>query len=313
MYKLTAICPPDHSAGVVSRLQQEPEVNNILNTQAVAVEGRKDLVTAFVHREAIDVVLEHLRTLRQWQPGELSFIEVDYAARRDLKQLDDDEDNDNEDIIGWEMILELAHAESRLTWSYLVFMACAGMIAAVGLVANVPLLILGAMSLSPDLSPTNAIAVALTAGAWQNFFKSLRTLVLGLGVAIAVAFLATIVLMLSGIHDGTLTIAENMVDFVTIVNTTTVVVALVAGVAAMTAFVTNQATTAVGVAISVTTIPAAAYAGVAIASSALDQGGAAITVLVVNILFLTAAQILTLITIRSWRARRHRLHTISSS
>ena len=47
------------------------------------------------------------------------------------------------------MSLELAHAESRLTWFYLVFMACAGMIAAVGLVANVPVLILGAMSRQP--------------------------------------------------------------------------------------------------------------------------------------------------------------------
>ena len=306
MYKLTVNCSPDRTDEVVAMLKAEPRVSNVLVVQAVAKNVRMDIVTALIQRSLIDILLENLRTLGEWGPGELSLIEVDYAVRHDLEQLDVEKDDDEQDILGWEMILELAHAESRLTWSYLVFMACAGMIAAVGLVANVPLLILGAMSLSPDLAPTNAIAVALTAGAWHNFFKSLRTLALGLGVATAVAFLATIVLMLSGIHDGTLTIAENMEDFVTIVNTTTVVVALIAGVAAMTAFVTNQATTAVGVAISVTTIPAAAYAGVAIASSAIEQGGAAIIVLLVNIVFLTAAQILTLVTIRSWRARRHR-------
>ena len=62
--------------------------------------------------------------------------------------------------------------------------------------------------------------------------------------------------------------------------------AVVAGVAAMTAFVTNQATTAVGVAISVTTIPAAAYAGIAMASYTLAEGSDALLVLGFNVVCL---------------------------
>ena len=179
MYKLTAICPPDKTEQVVSLLRDKPDVSNILNMRAISADVQTVIVTAFVRREGIDIVLEHLRTIRKWEPGELSFIEVDYAVRRDLERLDVDEEQDEgEDIIGWEIILEKAHAESRLTWWYLIFMGCAGLIAAVGLISNLPVLILGAMSLSPDLAPTNAIAVTLTAGAWHRLLRSIRTLIL---------------------------------------------------------------------------------------------------------------------------------------
>lgn len=305
MYKLTVNCSPGRTDEVVDLLEGEAHVSNVLVVQAIAASARKEIITALVHREAIDIVLEQLRTLQDWQPGELSFIEIDYAVKRNLEMLKTDQDEDEtEDIIGWEMILELAHAESRMTWWYLVFMGCAGLIAAVGLVSNLPVLLLGAMSLSPDLAPTNAIAVALTAGAWKQLFRSTSTLILGLTIATTVAFLATLFFEIVGLHSGELVIDEDLTSFVTVVNGATVIVALTAGVAAMTAFVTSQATTAVGVAISVTTIPAAAYIGVAFASISLSQGSAALLVLGVNIIFLTLAQVITLVTIRSWRKHK---------
>lgn len=304
MYKLTANCSPDRTEQVVAMLEGQPRVSNVLFVQAAAGDIRTDIVTALVQRGVIDVVLEHLRSVGEWGPGELSIIEVDYAVRHDLEQREVDTGDDEQDILGWEIILERSHAEARLTWWYLVFMACAGLIAAIGLAANLPVLILGAMSLSPDLAPTNAMAIALTAGAWRQFFRSLRTLVLGLGVALGIAFLATELLKVSGLRTETLVIDENLLTFVTVISVSTVIVAMTAGVAAMTAFVTSQATTAVGVAISVTTIPAAAYAGIAIASTTLAEGGAALLVLLVNVVCLIAAQILTLVVIKAWRARR---------
>lgn len=81
----------------------------------------------------------------------------------------------------------------------------------------------------------------------------------------------------------------------TAVDVVTVVVAIIAGVAAMVAYVTAQGLTAVGVAISVTTIPAASYTGVAFASGALDLALDALGVLVVNVVFLVVAQCLTLV------------------
>jgi len=95
-----------------------------------------------------------------------------------------------------------------------------------------------------------------------------------------------------------------LTSFVTVVDPVTIVVAITAGVAAMVAFVTEQGLSAVGVAISVTTIPAASYAGVAFASGAFDLAGDALGVLVVNVVFLVLAQCLTLVVLRAWKARR---------
>ena len=59
-------------------------------------------------------------------------------------------------------------------------------------------------------------------------------------------------------------------------------IALAAGVAAMLAFET-RASAAVGVAISVTTIPASAYLGVAIGAGGTDSALGALVVLLVNV------------------------------
>ena len=74
MYKLTAICPLDTTKKVQALLQEVPETSNILIMQA------------------IDVVIGHRRTLRQWCAGELSLIELDLEVQGDLKQLDEDMD-----------------------------------------------------------------------------------------------------------------------------------------------------------------------------------------------------------------------------
>ena len=70
----------------------------------------------------------------------------------------------------------------------------------------------------------------------------------------------------------------------------------------MVAFVADQGSGVVGVAISVTTIPASAYAGLALADAEFGLAGKALLVLAANVLWLTLAQVLTLIAIR-WGRR----------
>jgi uncharacterized hydrophobic protein (TIGR00271 family) len=194
-----------------------------------------------------------------------------------------------------------------LTWWYLVLMALAGWIAGIGLVASMPILIVGAMSLSPDLAPVNAIAVTLTVGAFHRLRRALRTLGVGLAVAIGFTFLAAVGLQVLGLEENLLaSVSDEMTTFVTVVNHVTVTVALAAGVGAMVAFVTDQAGSVVGVAISVTTIPAAAYAGLALADGEFGLATDALVVLAVNIICVTVAQVLTLLVLKAVRERRLR-------
>ncbi len=226
--------------------------------------------------------------------------------RHDLAQLDPDgSDGDEDGTIGLEMMQARAQEEAQLSWHYLTFMACAGLIAALGLVKDMPILIVGAMSLSPDLAPANAIAVDLTVGAFRRMGRALWTLFVGLTVGMLVAFVITLALQALGVVEkGIEAVSDPMVAYVTVVAPVTVVVAVLAGVAAMVAFVTDQGTTAVGVAISVTTIPAAAYAGVALASGEFSLALDALRVLIVNVVFLVLAQVVTLAILRAWKKRK---------
>ena len=87
------------------------------------------------------------------------------------------------------------------------------------------------------------------------------------------------------------------------VNVATVVVAFVAGIAGILAFETRSGS-AVGVAISITTIPAAAFIGAALAEHEWGPAGSALAVLGTNIVLLIVGGTLTLGAQRRYRRGR---------
>jgi uncharacterized membrane protein len=95
------------------------------------------------------------------------------------------------------------------------------------------------------------------------------------------AFLDLTNLLPSGFSVG-----ESALRGLTTVNSSTFIVALAAGAAGMLALET-RASAAVGVAISVTTIPATAYLGVAAAVGEADKAAGAAAVLGINVAMLT--------------------------
>ena len=93
----------------------------------------------------------------------------------------------------------------------------------------------------------------------------------------------------------------------TTVSDETVVVALAAGVAGMLALET-RASSGVGVAISVTTIPAAAYLGIAMGFGERENVGGALAVLGTNVAMLVVGASATLAAQRALARRRITRH-----
>ena len=85
------------------------------------------------------------------------------------------------------------------------------------------------------------------------------------------------------------------------VDNETIVVAFAAGIAGMLAFET-RASSGVGVAISVTTIPAAAYLGVAVGLGEISKALGALAVLGTNVVMITAGAATTL-ALQRWLSR----------
>jgi len=172
-------------------------------------------------------------------------------------------------------------------------MAVAGVIAAFGVVERSAILIVGAMAVSPDLLPLTAAAVSLVGRRARLFGRALGTLLPGLATGIAAAYLVTLALRAAGVIAAGADIRSGIVYSLAHVSVATVGVALAAGVAGMLSFETH-ASFAVGVAISVTTIPAAAYMGVAAGLGEWRGALGALTVLAVNLAMLLLAGVVTL-------------------
>jgi uncharacterized hydrophobic protein (TIGR00271 family) len=194
----------------------------------------------------------------------------------------------------WADLLSQAGANARPLARYLILMACAGIIAGLGVIYDNGILVVGAMAISPDLLPITATATALIVRRWRLAGHALVALVVGLGCAGLVAAAMTFLLRAAdqlpkGFHVGDSPLLTGM----STVNASTVLVAGAAGVAGMLALET-RASSAVGVAISVTTIPASAYVGVALGVREASRVEGALLVLAVNVAMLVAGGCLVL-------------------
>jgi hypothetical protein len=177
------------------------------------------------------------------------------------------------DTIVWEEVAARTSDDSVFSVSFGVLMVLAGIIAAIAVVTNNSVLVVGAMIVSPDYGPVAALLYTLAAR--------------GLG-RIPAGYLA-------GQRPLTgLLIGANLGAFV---------VAFVAGAAGIIALGRAKSGAVVGVLVSITTIPAASNVGVALAMGDPSEAARSLSILLLNLAGLLAGGVLTLLWTRVWARR----------
>jgi len=202
----------------------------------------------------------------------------------------------------WVEIVGEARANSRPIARYVLLMMVAGVVAGLGVITDNPILIIGAMAVSPDLLPLCATSVGLVSRRFQLAGRSFATLLIGMGLVMFVAMVMSFMLDLLGILDPAKNDYLGGLDGLARADYAIVLIALAAGVAAILSFETRAAN-AVGVAISVTTVPASAYFGVALAFGEPDRAWGALLVLAINLTLLVVAGTITLLLQRRFAPR----------
>jgi uncharacterized hydrophobic protein (TIGR00271 family) len=176
----------------------------------------------------------------------------------------------------------------------------AGSIAAIAVLTNNSVLVVGAMIVSPDYGPMAALSVALVNRAWRSF----RALALGFPMAALAALLLTLAARGLGRIPAPYLAGERPLTGLLIgVNLGAFVVAFVAGAAGIIALGRAKSGAVVGVLVSITTIPAASNVGVALAMGSLSEAGKSLLILLVNLAGLLAGGVLTLLGTRVWARR----------
>jgi len=253
------------------------------------------VVSAAVRPRAVDGLLDELQRLGV--PAEDTMVNrlelVEWTARSPAKT-----------ALVWADVLGQAWINSRPVGRYLAFMFVAGVIACYGVTDRNVILIVGAMAVSPDLLPITAIGVNLVGRRPRLAGEALLTLAVGMIVASgAAALFAFAQNQLDILPSGfTLGSASTVLGGLTRVNDETIAVALFAGIAGMLALET-RGSSAVGVAVSVTTIPAAAYLGVAAGIGNAGAAWGALGVLGANVAMMALGASGALIVQRALRGR----------
>jgi len=250
-----------------------------------ATRAGHSMVSATVRPGAVDALLETLRG-RGVPNRDITLTRVDVVGSLAA--------GPGEASLVWADVLGTAWLNARPLARYLAFMFVAGVIACYGVIDENVILIVGAMAVSPDLLPITAIGVGIVSRQLALAARAFLTLALGLATACtAAAIFALAQDALDLLPSGFNLQETGVLGSLTSVNDETIAVALAAGIAGMLALET-RASAGVGVAISVTTIPAAAYLGVAAGLGEFATAKGALGVLGANVSMMVLGAVATL-------------------
>lgn len=270
--------------GTVAELLDE--IDGVSRVRLVdATRAGHSVVLASVRPRTVDALLEELR--RQGVPdADVTLTRVEVVGSLATGPA--------EASLVWADVIGTAWLNARPIARYLAFMVVAGVIGCYGVIDDNAILIVGAMAVAPDLLPITAIGVGLVGREPGLAGRAFLTLALGLAVTCAAAAICTFAQDQLGFIPSGFNIQQTgVLEGLTTLSNETLAVALVAGIAGMLALET-RASSGVGVAISVTTIPVAAYLGVAAGLGELDKAAGSLGVLGANVSMMVVGAVATL-------------------
>ncbi len=247
-----------------------------------------DLVLAELPRSAIDGLLERLP-----ERDDIEGLFMAVEASEQLYPPRPDDDGDDDAVI-WAQVARDVNDSGRLSWINASLIVLSAAIAAIGIIQDQLLLLVGAMAMSPDYYPIADTCLSIMNRNWHRMIRGVRTLAVSFGAAAVGAFLLTELLWQLGVIAPDSVPNRELTLFISRPDALSVVVAILAGIAGALAITLPQARGLVGVFVSVTTIPAAANMGVALANGDHTELLGATVQLVVNIVSLIVAGTATL-------------------
>ena len=295
---LRITCPADWTERIVAMLDREAAASEVAVMPRASRVSGGDLILAEVPRGVVDDLLARLP-----DPAALHGIHVAVQATEQLFPTAAADDPDDEAVI-WAQVDRDVHEQGRLSWVNVLLVVVAAMLAAVGIVRDELLLIVGAMALSPDYFPVADTCLSIVLRRRDRTLAGLRTLAVSFGAGIIGAWLFTEAGFALGLVDRDAARGLGVTQFISQPDMTSVVVALLAGVAGALAITLQGTRGLVGVFVSITTIPAAANIGVAAAARDVTEMTGAAVQLGVNVASLLLAGTLTLELRHHLRRRR---------
>ncbi|MEV8016646.1 DUF389 domain-containing protein [Streptomyces sp. NPDC086554] len=308
MLHLRLITPADRTDAVVRLIEKTVGATHLTVMPGAARNPAGDVVMCDVAREAGDTLIGGLRALDIDKTGSIALENIDLSLSLRADKAENEAPGEGADAVLWEQLTDATHEESTLSITYVAFITLATMIAACGVVLDNAILIVGAMAVGPEFGPLAGFCTALVQRAPRLALRSLTALLVGFAVAMVVTvgfsyFMDAVNLF----SDSALKSERPNTNFIYRPDWFSFVVAVLAGAAGTLSLTSSKSGALVGVAISVTTVPAAANAAVAFSYDEYKQAWGSTEQLLLNLLGIALAGTLTLLAQKLlWSTQRER-------
>ncbi|KOG59107.1 DUF389 domain-containing protein [Streptomyces sp. NRRL WC-3725] len=308
MLHLRLITPVERTDEVVRLIETTVGTTHLVVLPGAARDPAGDLVLCDVAREAGDELIAGLRRLGLDDTGSIAMETIDLSLSRRADEAEAEAPGEGADAVLWEGLTEATHEESTLSVTYVAFITLATMIAACGVVLDNAILIVGAMAVGPEFGPLAGICTALVRRRPRLAWRSLTALLVGFAVAMALTAGFSLLMDAVGLFSKARLEADRPnTGFIYAPDWFSFVVAVLAGIAGTLSLTSAKSGALVGVAISVTTVPAAANAAVALIYEDTHQSARSSEQLLLNLLGIVLAGTLTLLAQKSfWKRHRQR-------
>lgn len=307
MLHLRLVVPADRTDEVTGLLERTVGTAHLAVLPGVSRDPVGDVVLCDVAREAGDELIAELRRLGVAEYGAITVENLDLTLSARADRAEEAAPGEGADAVLWEELTDATHEESTFSITYVSFLAVATMLAACGVMLDNAILIVGAMAVGPEFGPLAGISTALVQRAPRLVWRSLLALVGGFAVAMVLtAGFARLLDALGLFNVSMIEAARPNTAFVWQPDWMSFVVALLAGIAGTLSLTSAKSGALIGVAISVTTVPAAANAAVAFSYSDYSQMTGSIQQLLANLGGIVLAGTLTLLAQKALWLTAHR-------
>ena len=295
MQSLRITTPADLTDEVVAVFTDDPAVSHLTVLRGASLQPEGDIVLAHVAREAANEHIDRLIGLGVPERGTIHIEPVTTWISRAGFEAERHTPGSSADAVVWAEVTQRAYEESELNWTYLSFMSLATLLAAIAIVVDSQVLVIGAMVLGPEFVAIAALGLALVRRRGTLFSRAARTLFFGFAVAITLTTIAAFAARTVGwVVTEDVTGPRPGTDFIYSPDKWSFIVAVIAAAAGVLSLTSAKVGGLSGVFISVTTVPAAGNVALGIAFSAWNEVTGSAIQLVLNITGMVLAGCATL-------------------
>lgn len=255
------------------------------------------LLKALVDANKTEIFLDRAEQLMGKKDGyRLIMQDVEATLPRIEKELKNEGDEDQEDTDLWQKPLQTVRVSREelyneitesvnLSGVYIALVTFSTIVAALGMLRDSSAIVIGAMVIAPLLGPNVALALSTTLGDSSLFIKSVKTNIIGIGVALMLSIILGFIL---NVDVSVYQIASR-----TQVHLSDIALALASGAAGVLAYTIGMSAAVIGVMVAVALLPPLVTAGLLIGDMQWGLAYYALLLLTTNVICVNLAAVAT--------------------